>query len=452
MVVASRRCLHLPGGMGLATRSRALSAPRIVVRGATTAITRRTTLRKAFLGAWHPLVRDCWLYSLADAQRHTQVAVHHSVLVVSHHHTTVTPLLNNLPEFIRRFHRDLSCALNALLSRERYDSPRELFDDRQTHAMRLMDGASQAHQLVYERLNPVAADLVDRPERMPLRGLDFGLWKAGYLEVERPPVYFDAKRPARLQLVLTPPPLLYRDHGGDLNALVYYLDRLVEDGVRRHRARRSRPVLGARGVRRLHPWSEPRTPRESNRGRVPTFRVGEGGEQARCRRLDGAREVRGFRTRHRQALRSRRTASHGASLPFPFGTYAARVFYGAPTEVEPAGSAAVARPGPSLDDVRAELAAGGARPRVLQTAAVARALVDDVENRREEVDHPDYVAGGLSTQDPGTLSEERPPAVVRHRFARGPGRAARRQVVLRDQRRGRPTKSTRSEGSSDPPG
>ena len=44
----------------------------------------------------------------ADAQRETDVEVHFSGLVVTHHHTDVTPTRNNLPEFNRLFHRDPS--------------------------------------------------------------------------------------------------------------------------------------------------------------------------------------------------------------------------------------------------------------------------------------------------------------------------------------------------------
>ena len=121
-----------------------MTAPRIIVAGATMAITRRTTMRKAFLGPWHPLVEQCWLHALADAQRQTGVAVHHSTLVLSHHHTDVTPCEENLPEFLRRFHRDLSCSLHELLAKEGYDGPRELFDDRPTHLMRF--GASRSNR------------------------------------------------------------------------------------------------------------------------------------------------------------------------------------------------------------------------------------------------------------------------------------------------------------------
>ena len=77
-----------------------------------------TTLRKAFLAPWHPLVSQCWLYALAWAQRQTGVAVHHSTLVVNHHHTDVTPSSDNLPEFTWWLHRDMSCALHELLCEE----------------------------------------------------------------------------------------------------------------------------------------------------------------------------------------------------------------------------------------------------------------------------------------------------------------------------------------------
>jgi hypothetical protein len=76
-----------------------MTATRIIVAGATTAITRRTAFRKAFLAPWHELVREIWLYSLALAQAETEVAIHHGVLVINHEHLIVTGLRDNLPEF-----------------------------------------------------------------------------------------------------------------------------------------------------------------------------------------------------------------------------------------------------------------------------------------------------------------------------------------------------------------
>ena len=434
-----------------------MTSARIIVRGATTALTRRTTLRKAWLAPWHPLMRDIHLYSLADAQRHTDVAVHHTTRVVTHHHTTVTPSKDNLPELTRRFHRDVSCAVHTLLCRERYDAPRNLFDDRPTHQMRLVDAAAQAGHLVYEHLNCVAAGLVARPEHMPQYDFDFGLWKTGYLEVERPPVFFGSDRPRRLRLYLTPPPELYRAFGGDLDALVHHMKKLSEDGIRALAAARTRQPLGARAVRRLHPWSEPRTLRESGGKPVPTFRIGARGIVGTQQRIEGALEVRGFRQGHRRARVARREGD--AEARFPFGTYGARVYDGAPVEPQPGVGAIVTRPGPTLAEVQAELDAMPA------PTSTPHDLVDAVRDAlREEADElAEHAAVELATASQTRVvaaaasaasGEETPPeaVVVRHRFDRRDRQRpeARRVITLRDQRRGRPRRGDSRHGG-DPP-
>src|SRR5690606_24155516 len=112
------------------------------------------------------------------------------------------------------------------------------------------------------------------PDHMPMRSLDFGLWKRGYVEVKRPPLYFGKDRPETLELRLTPPPLLYRAFGGDLDALIYHLTKLTDEAVRVLRQASTREPLGARALRRMHPWAEPRTLRETGGQLVPTFRIG----------------------------------------------------------------------------------------------------------------------------------------------------------------------------------
>jgi len=64
------------------------------------------------------------------------------VRVVSRHHVSVTLAEENLGRFLRRFHGEASCAINALLARESYDQPRNLFDGRSAHSMRLLDAAA----------------------------------------------------------------------------------------------------------------------------------------------------------------------------------------------------------------------------------------------------------------------------------------------------------------------
>jgi putative transposase len=332
-----------------------VTAPRIIVPGATTALTRRTTLRKAFLAPWHPLVSQVWLYALADAQRATQVAVHHAISVINHHHLTVTPQVDNLPEFTQRFHHNVSRALNVLLEREHYDTPGQVFDGRSAHYMRLLDAPAQASQLVYEHNNCVAAGLVSRPEHMPDHAFDFALWRRGYIDVDRPPVYFSADRPRQIRLYVTPPPLLFAAFGGDLDWLIYHMRRTSEDAGRTLRAARNRPALGAQRVARLHPWSEPRTLREPGGSRIPTFRIGARGLVGTETAVSAALETREFRLEHRDARIGRRAGDQGTV--FPYGTYEMREQHGVVVASVPKPGALVTQPGPLLCDIEAELAA-----------------------------------------------------------------------------------------------
>jgi hypothetical protein len=452
-----------------------VTAPRIIVPGATTAITRRTTMRKAFLAPWHPGVKQAWLYSMALAQSHTRVAIHHASLVITHHHLTGTPEDDRLPLFLQVFHHELSCALNTLLDRERYDQPGEVFDKRSTHLMRLCDEGAQSTQLLYDRLNTAAAGLVARPEQMPGFVFDFGLWKAGHIEVPRPDFYFSDRQPEVLRLEVTPPPLLYRAFGGDMDKLVHAMDRLTEQGLRELRARRKGEPLGAQRITRLHPWSEPRTLRESRGQRMPTFRIGARGIVGQRQHVQAALETRVFREEHREVRLARQAGDLGREAPY--GTYLMRVRHGAPMAPPPEPFAAiVTRPGPTLRDVKAQLeaqAVGGAsgvdpEPRFELMEQSREALRDEAEALCEHAsDGMDFRTPPRAVSSPaaGTHSDgcgeaaERPElhavAVVRHRFDRpdravreGRQRESRRVVTLRDRRMGR---RHRARHGSDPP-
>lgn len=437
--------------------------PRIVVSGATLAIVRRCTMRKAFLAPWHPLVSEGWLYSLAWAQLKTQVAVHYSNLVVSHHHTDITLTKPNLGDFLQLLHRDMSCFTNTLLADQRYDAPREVFDDRATHAMRPLDAGAQMRQLVYDRLNCVAAGLVQRPEHMPGSVLDFDCWKRGSVVVKRPPLYFDPdERPAELELELTPPPLLMRAFDGDLAQLVYNMNRLTDDGARELRQARSYPVLGAQKVQRLHPWSEPRTLRESGGKRVPSFRIGVRGIDGAQMFRAAAEEKRDFAREHRDSRLAHCDGDHRA--PYPFGTYNARVRLNRPVEPEPKDTALLTKPGPLLHDVIAETAQRkatrattqeeqhAAHATVVELATQMRqAIIEDASQLvNEEAQRFDDQGTPAAHNDVGGGRLER---VVLHRFDRRdnhPATAPRRIVTLRDARHGRLKRSSGKHGV-DPP-
>jgi hypothetical protein len=434
-----------------------VTKPRIVVRGATTAVSRRTTFRKAFLAPWNELVEQCWLYALADAQHTLGFQVHHAVRVVTHHHLSITPSKPNLGAVLRRFHRDVSCAINTLLAHERYDAPRHLFDGRAAHCMRLLDAAAQASHLTYEYLNPVAAGLVARPEHMPGIVVDWGHWKSGGVTVRRPDVYFSRERPEELRLELTPPPLLMQAFDGDLDALVHHMRRLCDAGLSAVRdARRGRAPLGAQKLRRLHPWSEPKTLAEPGGSLVPTFKLGAAGLLARRARGAAAREVHGFRVDH-EIARVERLA--GRMAVFPYGTYAMRVFHNA-SVAEPLAEAIVAKPGPLLDEVLEEL---GAAKNGTERAAARGLILEQVRGAwRDEaaavVEHDTLDFDGPKPTLPSTSEKDgiavdpdvRPEPRTRHRFDRELDRGARhprRIITIRDRRRGRPSKPR----GTDPP-
>ncbi len=431
-------------------------------------------MRKAFLAPWHPGVKQAWLYSLALAQKRTAVAVHHGIPVITHHHLTVTPERDNLPLFAQIFHHELSCALNTLLARERYDQPGELFDARATHMMRLCDDAAQSTHLNYEYLNTVAAGLVARPEHMPGFVFDFELWLKGYIDVRRPDFYFSDKQPEVLRLEVTPPPLLYLAFGGDMDKLVYQMKRLTELGARELRAKRKRPPLGARAVTRLHPWSEPRTLRETRGKRLPTFRIGARGIVGHQAHVEAALETHNYRRRHKDA----RLARKGGDLSheFPFGTYQMRVQHDVPVADPELGTAIVTRPGSTLRDVQLMLEQradhGQATPdphvRIELLDRTREALIEEAEAICEHAaDGMDFHGPQHSTlrnearanndhrseqAEPAAAKESTRAATVRHRFEKrrsdGGNADAPRIVTLRDRRRGRPP-GTRH--GSDPP-
>jgi len=301
---------------------------------------------------------------------------------------------------------------------------------------------------------------VQRPEHMPGRVIEFRHWKTGYIEVDRPSVYFSSRRPERLRLWLTPPPLLSQAFDGNVDRLVYHMERLTNAGLLAVRdERKGRPVVGARDLTRLHPWSEPRTLRETGGRRVPTFRIGASGAVGTQLRVMAAQETGQFRGGHHKARVARREGQ--ATAVFPFGTYAMRVHHGATVASAPHDDAIVAGPGPLLCDVQAELAKPDRdRTAVVDASnALLTAVREAVTTRASElIDAEDAgpYESAVTRTSPVGLAEDDPPAalVVRHRFdrrrdTRDDAIRARRVVTLRDRRRGRPPGSTRH--GSDPP-
>jgi hypothetical protein len=167
--------------------------------------------------------------------------------------------------------------------------------------------------------------------------------------------------------------------------------------------------------------------------------------------------VRGARLPPRAPRHAHRARDGDLARAYPYGTYAARVYQGAPVE-DVSLDALVARPGPLLSDVQAELAAQRVDRDVVRArvhhigdevrGAFAEESADIVEDSDLDLVLPERTPVACASGDdvaPSEPGDERKPAVVRHRFDKRGPETARRLIFLRDKRRGRPP-------GSDPPG
>ena len=314
---------------------------RIVVAGATTALTRRTMFRKLFWTPSRPEVTQGYLYALALAQTKTEVLVHHGTLLSNHAHLTVTPTAANLPTFLRLLHRESSCFLKAYLAELGHPAPPNVWDARAPHCMRLVDPGAQLAWLAYEHVNCVAAGLVRDVASYPGWVSDFGAMKQGVVVIDKPDVYFGRRSPKQVALRLTPPPLLMQAYDGDVSKMVYDLERTARAQAQRIR-QQGRGFVGPEAVKRRDPWSEPVKTTDVAGARVPRFKVANA-LQTQC-----ANEQRAFLARYRH---DRTRWSRGERrVVFAYGTYGMRVFHGATVEDAPASDAILAAPGPLPGD------------------------------------------------------------------------------------------------------
>jgi len=137
-----------------------------------------------------------------------------------------------------------------------------------------------------------------------------------------------------------------------MERLAYHMKRMAREAVQRITTVHKRPALEPEAVMALHPWSEPKTLRESSGKRVPTFRIGMGGAVGREVKVQAAEEVHPFRSEHEEARLARKGGEF--EREFPHGTYNVREHHDAPMAPEHSG-AFLTKSGPTLDEVKAEL-------------------------------------------------------------------------------------------------
>ena len=307
--------------------------PRIAVPGSTLAVTRRCNERKLLWTPSSPAVHHGWLWALAKVQRAQKIEVHHGCLMPNHEHGTLTPTdETNLGEALRLLHRESARFLQEHLLAHGYDAPQAIWDKRQTHVMHLVDVGAQNEWIFYEHLNVVEAGLVARVEDYPGLVTPLSMLKGGVIVVPRPEVYTSRSEPREMEVIVSATPDQRRLYGSDLDGLTYWMDKAVgrrERQLERERAAAGRRVIGAERLRRIHPFSEPATPRERRGRRAPRFKVGRGfGEGARRAMVETlADEDAQFRLDHADA--KQRWAEGDRDVEFPFGTLQMIVEHGA---------------------------------------------------------------------------------------------------------------------------
>ncbi|MCA9606745.1 MAG: hypothetical protein KC619_14165 [Myxococcales bacterium] len=298
-----------------------MTRARICVPRGTIAITRRTVERKLLWTPSDARVEQCLLYALAAAQERERLEVHHGCLMPNHGHWIWTPgHETNLGEALRFFHRESARARQEDLLARGYDAPQQIWDRRSTHVMHLLDSGAVLEQILYQHLNPPKAGLVERTCDYPGFVSPLSLLKGGTIVVPKPDVYFGEDQPAERELVLTPPPELVRLFGSDLEGLVYWLEKSVDVQERAMAKARTRPVVGAERLKRIHPFAEPATCRERRGRRTPRWKVGRGWLPADRRELLKHLRAEDQRFLDEHAEQWARWTAGDRSVAFPFGT------------------------------------------------------------------------------------------------------------------------------------
>jgi hypothetical protein len=411
-----------------------VSSPGIIVQRATYALTHRCAFRKLFLTPLTPMLHGGILYLLAHAARECAVEVHHITVMPNHIHLTVSTTLANLPRFKEMFFGEVSKLVKTFLAVHDFEPPEKVLCAGEGHHMRLIGAGAQLAWLHYEDVNTIDAGLVERVEDYPGLSTDLGLMNGGVLVAKRPPIYCDRRtRDAEILLPFSAPAdaVLAFDSS---RPFVHHLEKLRDTREKALARQRKRPVIGALGVTRMHPWSEPRSPRQLRSGPTPSFMVvGDPELEHRC-----ALEVTEQRTRYDEALAA---YQRGERALFPYGTYKMRVEHGVEVEpVEATEGRVVNRPGPlelprmgrdKRRSLQAELRA--------EAEQVAQHVLDDnlaarlEEARNDQVDRRD--APSVSVAVAAGAPEPRKVVVLRGSTARARRRHAQqaRQRAARDQ-------------------
>ena len=258
------------------------------------------------LGETH--VWDVFGYALGAAlSRYAEIEFVGAVVMGNHIHYVVVDHGAVLWRFMEEFHRDFSKAMCTFMAGEGYEAPRGIFDKEKPTVTRLVGAATQLAFLGYMRNNAPKAGLVmfaeDWPMLSALRGTPL---------VKKPPLFFGNDRAATYRVRQGWGPDLLEAFG-DAEGVARALEKLT-----RERAPVVTSPLGLERAARLHPGSEPRTPRERAGDLIPSFaHYGWGPDADRVRALCAMVCTR-FYGENRERVARRKAGETG--IVWPHGT------------------------------------------------------------------------------------------------------------------------------------
>ncbi len=293
-----------------------MTAPRQVLPGTTSLITRRCSERRFFLRP-SQATNEIFLYVLAIAARRYNVEVHAFCVLSNHYHLVVTDRDACLPAFEQYLDSLVARATNCSLGRfEGFWAAATSYS-----AVSQGDLEDVVAKTAYTLANPVAAGLVRSGAEWP------GLWSSPgelgttKLRVERPKVFFreDGYMPPTAELELTTPPG-FASADEFREQVSQALERL-EKKIRRERASEGMGFLGRAKVlaQRTSARPAPREPRFRLNPRVAAM--------DKWKRIEAVFRLKEFLSEYRAAWEAMRAGVNG--VLFPAGTYHLRVMHAA---------------------------------------------------------------------------------------------------------------------------
>jgi REP-associated tyrosine transposase len=293
-----------------------MTAPRQVLPGTTSLITRRCSERRFFLRP-SQATNGIFLYVLAIAARRYNVQVHAFCVLSNHYHLVVTDRDACLPAFEQYLDSLVARATNCSLGRfEGFWAAATSYS-----AVSQGDLEDVVAKTAYTLANPVAAGLVQSGAEWP------GLWSSPdqlgttKLCAERPKVFFreHGYMPATAELELTIPPG-FASADEFRERVSQALERL-EQKIRRERASEGMGFLGRTKVLAQKTSARP-APRE------PRFRLNPRvAAMDKWKRIEAVLRLKEFLSEYRAAWEAMRAGVNG--VLFPAGTYHLRVMHAA---------------------------------------------------------------------------------------------------------------------------